>query len=138
MALNDLCALFLLHQVNSRCGLLLAEGALTCDQVLALPHTQQVLTARLAPHLLALTEAFLIPEEHLSSLPMLTPEGCAEIGRDPRLCGSEILREDRPRAAVAGSPVSAAESDRLTGQGAVSGGSTGGGQRHWRSGVWSI
>jgi acyl-CoA oxidase len=71
-ALDDLHVLFLLNQVNSRSGLLLAEGALTRDQVRALPRTQHALTARLAPHLLALTDAFSIPQEHLSSLPMLT------------------------------------------------------------------
>ncbi|MGA4863692.1 acyl-CoA dehydrogenase [Streptomyces lavendulocolor] len=71
-ALHDLHVLFLLHQVHAHSGLLLAEGALTRDQVRALSHTQHVLTARLAPHLLALTDAFTIPEEHLSSLPMLT------------------------------------------------------------------
>ncbi|MGZ3113753.1 acyl-CoA dehydrogenase family protein [Streptomyces sp. H62] len=71
-ALDDLHVLFLLNQVNSRSGLLLAEGALTRDQVRALPRTQHTLTARLAPHLLALTDAFSIPQEHLSSLPMLT------------------------------------------------------------------
>ncbi|UQI47722.1 acyl-CoA oxidase [Streptomyces sp. HU2014] len=70
--LADLNALFLLDQVDSRSGLLLTEGALTADQVRSLPRVRQELTARLAPHLAALTEAFDVPEEHLSSLPMLT------------------------------------------------------------------
>ncbi|MER7670652.1 acyl-CoA dehydrogenase [Kitasatospora sp. NPDC096128] len=70
--LEDLCALFLLGQVESRSGLLLVEEALTAEQVGALSETRQRLVTRLAPQLSALTEAFDIPEEHLSSLPMLT------------------------------------------------------------------
>ncbi|MFI6083043.1 acyl-CoA dehydrogenase [Streptomyces sp. NPDC051217] len=70
--LDDLHTLFLLRQVDSRSGLLLAEKALTAHQVRALPQTLRSLTARLAPHLPTLTEAFDIPQEHLSALPMLT------------------------------------------------------------------
>ncbi|GAQ74915.1 acyl-CoA dehydrogenase [Streptomyces turgidiscabies] len=70
--LEDLAALFLLRQVSERSGLLLAEQALTVDQVRALPETLHTLTTRLAPHLSTLTEAFDVPEEHLSSLPMLS------------------------------------------------------------------
>ncbi|WP_171167024.1 acyl-CoA dehydrogenase [Streptomyces sp. I05A-00742] len=70
--LDDLCALFLLRQVGPRAGLLLAERALTDGQVRALPEATARLTARLAPHLSVLTEAFDVPEEHLASLPMLT------------------------------------------------------------------
>ncbi|MFH9090565.1 acyl-CoA dehydrogenase [Streptomyces sp. NPDC017673] len=71
-ALTGLYTLFLLNQVNSRSGLLLAEGALSRNQVRSLPGTRHALTTRLAPQLPALTDAFSIPEEHLSSLPMLT------------------------------------------------------------------
>ncbi|MFI1360641.1 acyl-CoA dehydrogenase [Streptomyces sp. NPDC020898] len=70
--LEDLSALFLLRQVSARSGLLLAEQALTADQVRAVPETLHTLLTRLAPHLSILTEAFDIPEEHLSSLPMLS------------------------------------------------------------------
>lgn len=70
--LEDLSALFLLRQVSARSGLLLAEQALTADQVRALPETLHTLTTRLAPHLGTLTQAFDVPEEHLSSLPMLS------------------------------------------------------------------
>lgn len=70
--LDDLRALFLLDRLNPLSGLLLAEHALTAEQVRSLPDTLRGLTARLAPHLPTLTEAFDIPEEHLSSLPMLT------------------------------------------------------------------
>ncbi|WP_308013569.1 acyl-CoA dehydrogenase [Streptomyces beigongshangae] len=71
-ALHDLHVLFLLDQVRSRSGLLLAEGVLSREHVRSLPRTRHTLTARLAPLLPALTEAFSLPEEHLSSLPMLT------------------------------------------------------------------
>lgn len=70
--LDDLRALFLLDRLTSLSGLLLVENALTTDQVRSLPETVRVLTSRLAPHLPALTEAFDIPEEYLTSLPMLT------------------------------------------------------------------
>ncbi|MFF9839590.1 acyl-CoA dehydrogenase [Streptomyces sp. NPDC013740] len=70
-ALRDLCALFLLERIEPRAGLLLAEGALTPGQVQALPGTVRELTARLGSWLTELTEAFLVPEEYLSSLPML-------------------------------------------------------------------
>ncbi|NEA66450.1 acyl-CoA oxidase [Streptomyces sp. SID12488] len=70
--LEDLSALFLLRQVSARSGLLLAEQALTADQVRALPEALHTLTTRLAPHLSTLTEAFDVPEEHLSALPMLS------------------------------------------------------------------
>lgn len=70
--LEDLGALFLLRQVSARSGLLLAEQALTADQVRAIPATLNTLTTRLAPHLSTLTQAFDVPEEHLASLPMLS------------------------------------------------------------------
>ncbi|WP_329496187.1 acyl-CoA dehydrogenase [Kitasatospora herbaricolor] len=70
-ALEDLCALFLLGQVDSRSGLLLVGKSLTAGQVGALAGARRRLVARLAPHLTALAAAFDVPEEHLSSLPML-------------------------------------------------------------------
>lgn len=70
--LDDLRALFLLDRLPALSGLLLVENALTTDQVRALPDTVRALTSRLAPHLPTLTEAFDIPEEYLTSLPMLT------------------------------------------------------------------
>ncbi|MFH8485200.1 acyl-CoA dehydrogenase family protein [Streptomyces longisporoflavus] len=74
MALDDLRSLFLLDRLTPLSGLLLAEGALTAEHVRSLPDTLRDLTARLAPHLATLTEAFDIPQEHLASLPMLTQE----------------------------------------------------------------
>ncbi|MFD3522201.1 acyl-CoA dehydrogenase [Streptomyces sp. NPDC058653] len=70
--LGELCALFLLAQLQPRSGQLLADEALTPAQVRELPETVRVLTGRLFPHLPALTDAFTVPEEHLASLPMLT------------------------------------------------------------------
>ncbi|MGJ5890339.1 acyl-CoA oxidase [Streptomyces sp. V2] len=70
--LTALHALFLLRHLQPYEGLLLAEGALTLDQVRALPTARATLTALLSPHLTALTDAFDIPEEHLGSLPLLT------------------------------------------------------------------
>ncbi|PRH77879.1 acyl-CoA oxidase [Streptomyces solincola] len=70
--LDDLRALFLLERIIPLSGLLLAEGALTAEQVRAAPTALNDLTARLGPHLAALTEAFDVPEEHLASLPLLT------------------------------------------------------------------
>ncbi|MGW7071776.1 acyl-CoA dehydrogenase family protein [Streptomyces sp. NPDC054855] len=72
-ALDDLRTLFLLDRLAPLSGLLLAEGVFTADHVRSLPDTLRNLTGRLAPHLATLTEAFDIPEEHLASLPMLTP-----------------------------------------------------------------
>ncbi|MFJ4832786.1 acyl-CoA dehydrogenase [Streptomyces sp. NPDC088747] len=70
--LDDLCALFLLGHVKRLSGPLLIERALTADQLRSIPETAHELTTRLAPHLLDLTEAFDVPEQHLNSLPMLT------------------------------------------------------------------
>ncbi|KAA0921364.1 acyl-CoA dehydrogenase family protein [Streptomyces apricus] len=70
--LNDLCALFMLRHVRAHDGPLLADGILTADHVQTLPGILNTLTSRLAPHLDTLAHAFDIPEEHLSSLPMLT------------------------------------------------------------------
>ncbi|MEU6841736.1 acyl-CoA dehydrogenase [Streptomyces sp. NPDC046716] len=72
-ALNDLRTLFLLDRLAPLSGLLLAEHTFTAEQVRSLPDTVRDLTAGLAPHLATLTEAFDVPEEHLASLPMLTP-----------------------------------------------------------------
>ncbi|MFE7037204.1 acyl-CoA dehydrogenase [Streptomyces sp. NPDC057621] len=70
-ALDDLRTLFLLDRLTPLSGLLLAERIFTVEQVRSLPDTLRDLTARLAPHLATLTEAFDVPEEHLASLPML-------------------------------------------------------------------
>lgn len=71
--LTALHALFLLRHLQPHEGLLLAEGAFTPDQTRALPTARATLTTYLAPHLTTLTDAFDVPEEHLNSLPLLTP-----------------------------------------------------------------
>ncbi|MGK5638769.1 acyl-CoA dehydrogenase family protein [Streptomyces sp. URMC 126] len=76
--LDGLCALFLLAEVTPRSGRLLADGRLTAGQVRVLPEVARDLTARLAPLLTVLTEAFRIPPEHLASLPLLADEPSAE------------------------------------------------------------
>ncbi|WP_416973523.1 acyl-CoA dehydrogenase [Streptomyces sp. 4F14] len=69
--LTALHALFLLRHLQPHEGLLLAEGALTPDQIRALPTARATLTTLLSPHLTTFTDAFDIPEEHLNSLPLL-------------------------------------------------------------------
>ncbi|GGV52189.1 acyl-CoA dehydrogenase [Streptomyces spectabilis] len=69
--LTDLCALFLLERLHPRSGMLLAQGAMTAAQVEALPDAVHTLVTRLSSHLLKLTDAFGVPEEHLMSLPLL-------------------------------------------------------------------
>ncbi|MFE9688019.1 acyl-CoA dehydrogenase [Streptomyces sp. NPDC006285] len=72
--LEDLRTLFLLDRLAPHSGTLLAERIFTAEQVRSLPDTVRDLTTRLAPHLATLTEAFAVPEEHLASLPILTPQ----------------------------------------------------------------
>ncbi|MEV7141508.1 acyl-CoA dehydrogenase family protein [Streptomyces tauricus] len=73
-ALDDLHILFLLDQLAPLSGLLMAERLFTAEHVRSLHDTVRDLTARLAPHLAILTEAFDVPQEHLASLPMLAPQ----------------------------------------------------------------
>ncbi|MGW6454942.1 acyl-CoA dehydrogenase family protein [Streptomyces sp. NPDC055078] len=70
--LRDLCGLFLLESITPRTGELLADDRLSAEQVRAIPDTIERLTARLAPHLSTIAEAFDVPEEHLMDLPILT------------------------------------------------------------------
>ncbi|MFF6995741.1 acyl-CoA dehydrogenase [Streptomyces sp. NPDC008313] len=68
--LRSLCRLFLLHRLREHTGDLLAEGLLTPDQVRSLPRELATLTAGLAPHLPTLTDAFDVPPELLSRIPI--------------------------------------------------------------------
>lgn len=72
--LEDLLRLFLVRMVRPRAGLLLAEGWLTAEQVLAMPERERVLVGRLGQYQDALVEAFAVPDEHLDALPMLTTD----------------------------------------------------------------
>ncbi|WP_331754671.1 acyl-CoA oxidase (plasmid) [Streptomyces sp. NBC_00012] len=68
--LEELCCLFLLQQLNGHSGLLLADNHMTADHVRALWPTISGLVARLAPHTMALADAFDLPEEFLATVPI--------------------------------------------------------------------
>ncbi|MFF3911131.1 acyl-CoA dehydrogenase [Streptomyces sp. NPDC001848] len=68
--LRSLCRLFLLRQIREHTGDLLADGHLTADQVRSLPKTLDTTVADLAPHMMTLVDAFDLPVELLSSIPI--------------------------------------------------------------------
>jgi acyl-CoA oxidase len=68
--LRPLCRLFLLRRLREHTGDLLAEGYLTPNQVRALPRELDTLVADLAPHMPTLVEAFDLPAELLSAIPI--------------------------------------------------------------------
>ncbi|MDX3851936.1 acyl-CoA dehydrogenase [Streptomyces sp. AK02-01A] len=68
--LEDLCRLFLLRQLDSHTGRLLAEGHLTADHVRAFPDVRNDIIAGLAPHMLSLVDAFDLPAEFLATVPI--------------------------------------------------------------------
>ncbi|BCL28479.1 acyl-CoA dehydrogenase [Streptomyces aurantiacus] len=68
--MRNLCRLFLLKQLGEHTGDLLAEGRLTADHVRALPKAVDTVMAELAPHLMTLVDAFDLPAEVLSSIPI--------------------------------------------------------------------
>ena len=68
--LRALCRIFLLRRLREHTGDLLAEGLLTPDQVRALPRALDTATAASAPHLLTLADAFDLPPDLLSRIPL--------------------------------------------------------------------
>ncbi|MFC8920265.1 acyl-CoA dehydrogenase [Streptomyces sp. NPDC057116] len=68
--LEQLCRLFLLHQLTEHTGDLLADGHMTADHVRALPAALDAVTAELAPHMMTLVDAFDLPAEYLASVPV--------------------------------------------------------------------
>ncbi|MEU6098346.1 acyl-CoA dehydrogenase [Streptomyces sp. NPDC047079] len=68
--LRSLCRLFVLRRLREHTGDLLAEGHLTPEQVRALPKTLDTVVADLAPHMTTLVDAFDLPEELLSAIPI--------------------------------------------------------------------
>jgi acyl-CoA oxidase len=68
--LDWLCVLFLLKQLGPYTGDLLAHGLMSPEQILALPSVLDRVTAELAPHMMTLVEAFDLPEEYLSGVPI--------------------------------------------------------------------
>ncbi|NUL01683.1 acyl-CoA oxidase [Streptomyces lunaelactis] len=68
--LESLCRLFLLQQLREHSGDLLAEERLTVQHVRELPRAIETVVAGLAPHLLTLVDAFDLPDEVLSAIPI--------------------------------------------------------------------
>ncbi|MFD6193061.1 acyl-CoA dehydrogenase [Streptomyces sp. NPDC060275] len=68
--MGELALLFLLKEVNEHTGDLLAEGHLTADDVRALPEIIYTTIAGLTPDAMLLVDAFDIPEEVLSTIPI--------------------------------------------------------------------
>ncbi|MFC8373868.1 MULTISPECIES: acyl-CoA dehydrogenase family protein [unclassified Streptomyces] len=68
--LEDLCRLFLLQQLSAHTGLLLADDHMTAEHVRSLWSTVNDLVARLAPHTMALADAFDLPAEFLATVPI--------------------------------------------------------------------
>ncbi|WP_236655685.1 acyl-CoA dehydrogenase family protein [Streptacidiphilus carbonis] len=70
--LTGLCRLFLLERLRYHAGDLLVEGRMTAQQVRGLPAAVDAVIAELAPHMLALVDAFDIPEQVLAGVPIAT------------------------------------------------------------------
>ncbi|MFF4212439.1 acyl-CoA dehydrogenase [Streptomyces sp. NPDC001796] len=68
--LRNLCRLFLLRHLRAHTGDLLAEGHLSPDHVRALPKARDTLIAELAPQMMRLADAFDLPPEMLSRIPI--------------------------------------------------------------------
>jgi len=68
--MRSLCRLFLLRQLGEHTGDLLAEGRLTPDHVRSLPKAVDTVLGELAPHLMTLVDAFDLPAEVLSGIPI--------------------------------------------------------------------
>ncbi|MEV8554554.1 acyl-CoA dehydrogenase [Streptomyces glaucescens] len=72
--LENVARLFLLDQLRPHTGDLLAAGLMTPEQVTSLPATEGGVVADLAPHLMTLVDAFDLPEEFLSRVPIAGPD----------------------------------------------------------------
>ncbi|MFI6698348.1 acyl-CoA dehydrogenase [Streptomyces sp. NPDC050509] len=96
--LEDVCLLFLVRQLAPHTGTLLAEGELTADHVRAFHETGDALVAGLAPHMMTLVDAFDLPAEFLSAVPIARGGG---IGDEEDTWSTWSLRtSDRHEAAV--------------------------------------
>jgi acyl-CoA oxidase len=69
--LERLCRLFLLKELAEHTGDLLAEKRLTVDHVRSLSTAIETIIGELTPHMMTLVEAFDLPEEVLSEIPLL-------------------------------------------------------------------
>ncbi|HLL35356.1 MAG TPA: acyl-CoA dehydrogenase [Streptomyces sp.] len=72
--LENVSRLFLLEQLSRHTGDLLAAGLMTPEQVVSLHDTADGVVADLAPHLMTLVDAFDLPEEFLSRVPIAGPD----------------------------------------------------------------
>nr|WP_225890932.1 acyl-CoA dehydrogenase [Streptomyces dioscori] len=68
--MRNLCRLFLLREIGPHTGDLLAEGRVTADHVRGLPKAVDTVVGDLAPHLMTLVDAFDLPAEVLSNIPI--------------------------------------------------------------------
>lgn len=68
--LENLCRLFLLDQLREHTGDLLAAGLMSAEHVTSLHGTTESVVGALSPHLMTLVDAFHIPEEYLSRIPL--------------------------------------------------------------------
>ncbi|KUO23161.1 acyl-CoA dehydrogenase family protein [Streptomyces dysideae] len=68
--LENMCRLFLLDQLREHTGDLIAAGLMSPEHVTSLHRTTESVVADLAPHLMTLVDAFHIPEEYLSRVPI--------------------------------------------------------------------
>jgi acyl-CoA oxidase len=71
--ITTLCHLFLLQQLRPHTGDLLAHNHLTPTHLHQLPTLTDTLTENLAPHLTTLTDAFDLPPEYLTTIPITNP-----------------------------------------------------------------
>ncbi|MFF0065477.1 acyl-CoA dehydrogenase [Streptomyces sp. NPDC005279] len=68
--LENLCRLFLLRQLTEHTGDLLAEDHLAVHHIRGLHETTDAIIAELAPHMMTLVEAFDLPAEFLTGIPI--------------------------------------------------------------------
>nr|WP_039832012.1 acyl-CoA dehydrogenase [Streptomyces viridosporus] len=68
--LHQLARLFLLKEISEHTGDLLAEGFLTAGHIRRLPAAIDEVVAELAPHMMTLVEAFDLPDEFFSGIPI--------------------------------------------------------------------
>ncbi|MER6344733.1 acyl-CoA dehydrogenase family protein [Streptomyces sp. NPDC001595] len=72
--LENMSRLFLLEQLRQHTGDLLAAGLMTPEQMVSLHNTADRVIADLAPHMMTLVDAFDLPEEFLSRVPIAGPD----------------------------------------------------------------
>lgn len=73
--LEQLCTLFLLDQISTHTGDLLAEAHINADHIRELPLLTDSLLDDLAPHMSTLVEAFDLPDQFLAGIPIANSAG---------------------------------------------------------------